>query len=171
MPVLLGILAPLMTAVLGCHHPAPKPSAAIETDSLSVAMKADSLTGIVSITGTSFERQLVLRSGATATLLSATAPDSAALSRLGGVEVLVVGWKSGNHFRAEHFTALSVAGSPVVDGIVRISGDRVVVETTRGPVSLGNPPAGLRAMNGARVWIGGPLNTGPNNYGVIVPAQ
>jgi hypothetical protein len=160
--MLLGILAPLMTAALGCHHPAPKPSAAIQ---------ADSLTGIVSITGTSFERQIMLRSGTTATLLSAAAPDSAALSRLGGVEVLVVGRKSGSHFRVEHFTALSVAGSPVVDGIVRNYGDRLVVETARGPLPLGNPPRGLRVLNGARVWIGGPLNTGPNSYGVIVPAQ
>jgi hypothetical protein len=158
----LGIVAPLMAIALGCHHPAPKPSVAIE---------ADSLTGIVSITGTSFEQHIVLRSGTTATLLSAPASDSAALSRLGGVEVLVVGRRDGNHFRVEHLTALSVAGSPVVDGIVRIYGDRVVVETARGPLPLGNPPSGLRALIGARVWIGGPLNTGPNTYGVIVPAQ
>jgi hypothetical protein len=158
----LGIVAPLIAMALGCHHPAPKPS---------VAIQADSVTGIVSITGTSFEQKIVLRSGTTATVLSAAAPDSAALSRLGGVEVLVVGRKDGNRFRVEHLTALSVAGSPVVDGIVRIYGDRVVVETARGPLPLGNPPSGLRALVGARVWIGGPLNTGPNTYGVIVPAQ
>jgi hypothetical protein len=151
-----------MAAAVGCHHPAPKPS---------VAIGADSLTGIVSITGTSFDRQIVLRSGTTATLLSAAAPDSAALSRLGGVEVLVVGRRDRNSFRVEHLTALSVAGSPVVDGIVKNYGDRVVVETARGPLPLGNPPTGLRALNGARVWIGGPLATGPNSYGVIVPAQ
>jgi hypothetical protein len=151
-----------MAVALGCHHPAPKPS---------VAIGVDSLTGIVSITGTSFERQLVLRAGNTATVLLAAASDSAALSRLGGVEVLVVGRKDGNRFRVEHVTALSVAGSAVVDGIVRNYGDRVVVETARGPLPLGNPPAGLRALNGARIWIGGPLNTGPNTYGVIVPAQ
>lgn len=160
--MLLGILAPLMAVALGCHHPAPKSSVAIE---------ADSLTGIVSITGTSFERQIVLRSGTTATLLSAAAPDSAALSRLGGIEVLVVGRKSGTHFSVERFTVLSVAGSPVVDGIVRNYGDQVVVETARGQLPLGNPPTGLRALNGARVWIGGPLATGPNSYGVIIPAQ
>jgi hypothetical protein len=160
--MLLGILASLMTAALGCHHPPRKPSVAIEVDSL---------TGIVSITGTSFEQQLVLRSGATVTLLSAAAPDSAALSRLGGVEVLVVGRRESNRFRVEHLTALSVAGSPVIDGVVRNYGDRVVVETPRGPLPLGNPPAGLRALSGARVWVGGPLNTGPNTYGVIVPAQ
>jgi hypothetical protein len=160
--MLLGVLAPLMAVALGCHHPAPKPS---------VAIGVDSLTGIVSITGTSFEQQLVLRSGNTATVLLAAASDSAALSRLGGVEVLVVGRKDGNRFRVEHITALSVAGSPVVDGILRNYGDRVVVETTRGPIPLGNPPNALRAMDGARVWIGGPLNTGPNTYGVIVPAK
>jgi hypothetical protein len=158
----IGIVAPLIAMALGCHHPAPK---------RSVAIGADSLTGIVSITGTSFERQLVLRAGSTTAFLSAAAPDSAALSRLGGVEVMVVGRLAGNHFRVEHFTALSVAGSPVVDGIVRNYGDRIVLETTRGPVPLGNPPAGLRALNGARVWIGGPFTTGPNSYGVIVPAQ
>lgn len=158
----LGIVAPLIAMALGCHHQAPKPS---------VATVADSLTGIISITGTSFEQQLVLRSGTTATLLSAAAPDSAALSRVGGIEVLVVGRKAGNHFRVEGFSALSVAGLPVVDGIVRNYGDRVVVETARGPLPLGNPPTGLRALTGARVWIGGPLATGPNSYGVIVPAQ
>jgi len=158
----LGVVAPLMAIALGCHHPAPKPSVAIE---------ADSLRGIVSITGTSFEQQLVLRSGATATLLSTAPPDSAALSRLGGVEVLVVGRRDGNRFRVKHFTALSVAGTPVVDGIVRNYGDRLVIETARGPLPLGNPPAGLRAFTGARVWVGGPLDKGPNTYGVIVPAQ
>jgi hypothetical protein len=160
--MLIGILAPSMIAALGCHHPAPKPSVAVE---------ADSLTGIVSITGTSFERQIVLRSDSAATILSAASPDSAALSRLGGVEVLVVGRKSGNHLRVGYFTALSVAGSPVVDGILRNQGDRLLVETARGLLPIGNPPTGLRALNGARVWIGGPLNTGPNSYGVIVPAQ
>jgi hypothetical protein len=160
--IALCIVAPLLAMALACHHPAPQPSVAIE---------ADSLTGIISITGTAFEQQLVLRSGNTARLLSAAAPDSAALSRLGGVEVLIVGRKSGNHFRVDRFTALSVAGSPVVDGVVRNLGDRVVLETNRGPLPLGNPPGGLRALSGARVWIGGPLNTGPNTYGVIVPAQ
>lgn len=160
--MLLAVVASLMTAALGCHHHASKPSVTIEVDSL---------TGIVSITGTSFEQQLVLRSGTIATLLSGSAPDSAALSRLGGVEVLVVGRRAGNHFRVDHFTALSVAGSPVADGIVRTYGERTVLETTRGLLPLGNPPSGLRALSGARVWIGGPLNTGPNTYGVIVPAK
>jgi hypothetical protein len=34
-------------------------------------------------------------------------------------------------------------------------------------VRLGNPPAALRDLVGARVWITGPTETGPNPYGVI----
>jgi hypothetical protein len=151
-----------MTVNIGCHHHGRKQSVAIEVDSLS---------GIISITGTAFEQQLYLRSGTSATLLSAAVSDSAALSRLGGVEVRVVGQKTRNHFRVDRFTALSVAGSPVVDGVVRTSGSRLVLETPRGTMLLGNPSAGLRALNGARVWVGGPLDTGPNTYGVIVPAR
>jgi hypothetical protein len=157
-----GIVAPLMTVAMGCHH-------ASHTSSASI--KPDSLAGIVSITGTAFEQHLVLRSGNSTTPLSAATSDSAALSRLGGVEVLVIGRRAPNVFRVERFTAVSVAGSPVVDGWVRNDGGRLVLETTHGPLPLGNPPTALRGMIGARIWIGGPLDTGPNTYGVIVPAQ
>jgi len=160
--MIAGIVAPLMMVAMGCHH-ASRPS--------SASIEPDSLTGIVSVTGTAFEQQLVLRSGNSATPLSAATSDSAALSRLGGVEVLVIGRREPNLFRVERFTAVSVAGSPVVDGFVRKDGDRLVLETTHGPIPLGNPPTALRGMIGARIWVGGPLDKGPNTYGVIVPPQ
>lgn len=137
----------------------------------SPVVVTDSLTGIVSITGTGFEQQIVLRSGNTVVPLSASAADSAALSRLGGVQINVAGMRVGNGLRVDHFTATRVAGASVVDGILRAAGDRLVLETATGQVPLGNPPAPLRKMIGARIWIGGPLDTGPNTYGVIVPAQ
>ena len=152
----------LMTVAMGCH-PHSRTSAA--------AFEPDSIGGIVSVTGTAFEQHLVLRSGNHVTPLSAAASDSAALTRLGGAEILVVGRRAPDLFRVEQFTAVKVAGSPVVDGFVRNDGGRVLLETTRGQVPLGNPPSALRSMIGARVWIGGPLDTGPNSYGVIVPAQ
>ena len=157
-----GIVAPLMMVAMGCHHASRTSSAAIEPDSL---------TGIVAVTGTAFEQHLVLRSGDSATRLSAAITDSAAMSRMGGVEVLVIGRRAPNLFRVERFTAVNVAGSPVVDGFVRLDGSRLVLETTHGPIPLGNPPSALRGMIGARIWIGGPLDKGPNTYGVIVPAQ
>ena len=160
--VVAAIAASLMTVTTGCQHLAPASSAEIEPDSL---------TGVVSITGTAFEQRLVLRSDDRVTPLSAGAPDSAALSRMGGVEVLAIGKRTPDHFRVARFVALNVAGSPVVDGFVRNDGGRLVLETADGLLALGNPPAALRGMVGARVWISGPLDTGPNSYGVIVRAR
>ena len=160
--IVAGIVAPLMTVAMGCHH-VSRPS--------SVAIKPDTVAGIVSITGTAFEQHIVLRSGQVVIPLLATKSDSTALSRVGGVQVRVVGRWAQKSFRVERFTAEYVAGSPVVDGFVRKEGDRLVLETTHGTIPLGNPPIALRSMIGARVWIGGPLDKGPNTYGVIVPAQ
>jgi len=90
---------------------------------------------------------------------------------MGGVEVVVIGRRTPNHFQVERFTAVNVAGSPVVDGFLRKDGERLVLETTHGSIRLGNPPVALQGMIGARIWIGGPLDKGPNSYGVIVPAK
>jgi hypothetical protein len=158
----LGMIVPLMIVATACHHTPRTSSAAIEPDSLR---------GIVSVTGTAFEQRLVLRSGNSATLLSAATSDSAALSRMGGVEVMVIGSRSPSFFRVERYTALNVGGSPVVDGVLRNAGGRLALETARGTILLGNPPNALRDMIGARIWIGGPLDKGPNTYGVIVPAR
>jgi hypothetical protein len=131
----------------------------------------DSLRGIVSITGTTFEQQIVLRSGNAVTRLLAAASDSAALSHLGGVEVLVVGKRAPNAFQVESVTAVSVDGAQVVDGVLTNDGGRLSLENAKGRIPLGNPPNALRGMIGARVWVGGPLDRGPNTYGVIVPAR
>ncbi len=156
--LVLSISVPLLA--MSCRPQVPRSSA---------ATAPDSLTGTVSITGTSFEQQLVLRSGDSSIYLSAAASDSAALSRIGGVEVMVRGKKSPRVFRVERFAAVSVAGSPVVDGVLRADGGRLVLETSHGRMTLGNPPPALRSMIGARVWIGGSLDSGPNVYGLIIP--
>ena len=158
--LMLFTALPLFVQAAGCHR-------GVHTD--PTAISPDSLTGIVSLTGTGFEQQLVLRTGAGVNVLSASTADSAALSRMGGIEVSVVGKRNGNQFHVDHFTALSVAGSRVVDGVIREDSGRLVLETSGGRIPLGNPPAALRNAIGARVWIGGPLDTGPNNFGVIVP--
>jgi len=158
--VALCTLVPLMTLAMSCQPP---------RHISSTCAGADSLTGIVSITGTAFEQKIVLRSGDRVTYLWAATTDSAALSRMGGVEVRVTGRRTPSHFRVDHFTALSVAGAPVTDGVVRNDGGRLVLETVRGRIPLGNPPAALRNLVDARVWIAGPLDRGPNSYGLIVP--
>ena len=125
----------------------------------------------MSITGTAFEQQIALRSDNHVTPLAALTADSLALSRLGGVEVLVIGTRIGDRFHVDRFAALSVAGAPVVDGILRADRGRLLLETAQGRMTLGNPPSALRNLIKARVWIGGPLDSGPNTFGVIVPPK
>jgi hypothetical protein len=146
------------------------PASAASTASTSSAAPIDSLQGIVSVTGTGFEQRLVLQAPSRPVGLQAATRDSAALSRLGGVEVLVRGRADGNSFRVESFTARRVSGSTVLDGMLRLEGSTLVLETAGGRVMFGNPPPALRAMTGARVWISGRPDTGPNSYGVIIPA-
>ena len=112
----------------------------------------------------------MLRSGNNTINLSAAASDSAALSRLGDVEVLVTGKRGPRKFEVSRFKALAAGGNPVVDGVLRDDGGRLSLETASGRIPLGNPPSALRQMIGARIWIGGSLDKGPNVYGVIVPA-
>jgi hypothetical protein len=130
----------------------------------------DSIQGVVGVTGTTFEHHLVLRVRDREVALSATSADSAALTRLAGVETRIRGRRIGKStIRVQSFTALRVDGSPVVDGVIVNDSGRLFLRTSPGLRLLGNPPAKLREMISARVWVGGPLDRGPNTYGVIVP--
>jgi hypothetical protein len=129
---------------------------------------ADSAVGVIAVTGTSFEERLMLRVDGEWIRLRPDAGDSAALTRLSGVEVLVRGQRLTSGLLVQSFSVLRVDGQRVFDGVIRQDGARLVLETATDRVALGNPPAILRGMIGARVWIGGPLETGPNTYGIIV---
>jgi hypothetical protein len=136
------------------------------------ALPAESVVhGIVSVTGTGFEQQVVLqRTSLGGSLrLHASPADSAALVRVGGAEVAARGELTGRSLRVRSFTVTRVGNAPVVDGVLRMDGSRLLLDSTNGAVTLGNPPQALRNAIGARVWVSGPLDTGPNSFGMIQP--
>jgi len=160
--VVIGLVIVTGTAgILGCYSQTAK--------DVAEGAALDSATGVVSVTGTSFEHHLVLRTGNVAVKLAVTPSDSAALTNLAGVETRVRGRSDDGVMHVASFTALSVDGKPVVDGIIVVQSGRLFLNTLTGMRAVGNPPAKLREMVSARVWIGGPMDTGPNSYGVIVP--
>lgn len=152
-------LLSILLTVGACHRARPTPADTTERI----------VHGTVSVQGTGFEQQLVLNAGTGPLRLHASPADSAALVRVAGLELSVHGVDETGGLRVKSFTVVSVNGSPVVDGVLHIDGDRVYIETSNGRRPLGNPPSALRRMDGARVWIQGPLDTGPNQYGIIVP--
>lgn len=148
----------------GCRHHS-------RVNAIDAAIRTDSLRGVVSVTGTGFEQHVVLRTGDRAHALVASASDSAALTRVGGAEIVVRGVAAGDSFSVADFVVRSIEGAPAVDGVLVKNGDRLVLRGERGELALGNPPAELTSMVGARVWVSGPLDTGPNSYGIIVPVR
>ncbi|HEY7860728.1 MAG TPA: hypothetical protein VIB98_04750 [Gemmatimonadaceae bacterium] len=156
-----GAIALAGGAGSACHHHSHP---AADAPALS-----DSLVGIVSVTGTSIAQRLVLRVNDQSHAFAASSADSAALSRLGGVEVVVRGTSRNDAFEVAAFEALRVDGAPVADGVLLRDGEHLALRTQHGRLALGNPPAAFDTLIGARVWVSGPLVTGPNSYGIIVP--
>jgi hypothetical protein len=141
-----------------CHRTSPAAQDAI-------------IHGNVLVIGTAFEQRLVLVTRTGRRTLHAAPADSAALVRVAGpdIELSVRALDAGGALAVHAFTVQTVSGNPVVDGVLRGEPDRLSIETATGLIALGNPPPALRGMIGARVWIQGPLDHGPNAYGVIVP--
>jgi hypothetical protein len=156
---------------VGCHHHAKPAVPASDTTSVTVFNAPDdSLIGVVSVTGTSFEQRIVLHTGKSSRALILGRDDSAAIAQVGGAEVVAHGVNTPAAFSVRWFVVRSVDGAPVVDGVLERREGHLVLRTMKGLVALGNPPIALDSLAGSRVWIGGPLATGPNVYGIIAPA-
>jgi hypothetical protein len=133
---------------------------------------ADTARGTIAVVGSAPFSKVVLQPPGEAHALTLTGPDTAALRRLGGLDVMVRGTaRPGGTFEVRAFTVRATDGQPVLDGTLVRDGAGLAVRTAAGLVRLGNPPAALRALVGARVWVGGPPATGPNQYGVITAAR
>lgn len=154
-----GALLCALAAGAACHHR--------RAEHAVPPTAPDSLRGTVSVTGSSLEQRLVLRSGELAVYLRASPADSAALERIAGVQVLVRGKADSTVFCVTDFTVVLVDAAPALDGVLRNDGGQLILETRTRRVVLGNPPVALRSLVGARVWITGAAATGPLVYGII----
>src|SRR5204862_1773153 len=115
----------------------------------------------VSVTGSSMDQRLMLASATGPLRLHASGVDSAALVRAAGTELSVRGADERGGLRVRSFTVITANGHPVVDGVIHEANGRLVLDTPKARLEIRNPPDALRRMIGARVWIQGPLDTGP----------
>ncbi len=129
----------------------------------------DSLRGIVSIVGTSFDKKTVLQLPKQSIELVSDSLVGRALTNVAGMRVLVVGSMAGPRtINVVSFVALRAGADSVVDGTLIRSGGGLALQNAQGIHVLANPPVAFAKMVGSRIWVGGPLNKGPNTYGVIV---
>ena len=175
LPILFG--AGLVAAAACSDATAPSTSS---TPSTPLPPALISLSGSVHLSGTKLDPvflstsdgQEILLAGANAAML--TSVENA------GVEVRG-GWGADGAFLVADFLVETVAGAPVVDGILVAMYDNVVVDTdatepvgyailpTRGgpTIALTDPSADLLAHLGSRIWVAGIGDGAPMAFGVI----
>ena len=159
-----ALLVPCALATLACARGAgPGPRAADAS-----AAAADSLRGRVEIVGSEPGTWAVLQMDGgrrAVTLLG----DRRLLDRMAGLEIAVWGTLDRpGVFRVDRAAVRASGGVAAVDGVLAREGGGWVLVTGDGkhlPVS--HLPADLAGMEGARVWLAGPLDRPPDSSGVL----
>jgi hypothetical protein len=130
-------------------------------------MAADTARGIVEIVGA--EPITSVRIATADGRLTLTGPDADGLRLAAGTEVWVAGTReAGDGFRIEAFAVRAIDGMAAVDGILELDGDAAVLVTRTGDrVRFAPAPAGLRPLEGRRVWIAGPAGGEPQAWGSL----
>ena len=129
---------------------------------------ADTLRGTVDVVGSEPATSIVLRmdgGSRDVTLLG----DRAVLGPLVGIEVAVWGaLERPGAFRVERVEVRASGGVPAVDGVLARQGAGWVLVTHDGRrLPVARLPASLEGMEGARVWLAGPLDRTPDSSGLI----
>ena len=127
--------------------------------------------GMITVVGNAPVSQVQIRdaNGVSHTL---GGPDLPSLRRVAGLEVALRGTPSpGNELAVRSFTVLSAEGQAALDGVLEHEASTLYLRTASRRVPLGNPPADLHGLVGARVWLTGSPERGPNTFGIITPAR
>ena len=155
---------------------------AIQVVRAPAVISSDSLRGVLAVTGSEPQVQLVLRqaAGTSCTLREAT---PSGLRAAQGLEVTAWGTRDVNSVMptpqgarcglvVSRFAVRAADGNAAVDGILRAEGSGFVIEVAGGERrALTEVPAALRSQVGARIFWVGPQDRPPSAYGVILPAK
>jgi hypothetical protein len=135
------------------------------------AARDDSVRGIVSVVGTSFEKRVMVAAAAQRRV-EVTGPLSNLIGHVAGAEVIVAGAMSGTRIEARRFLVRSVDGQPAIDGTLRTEGGLLYIVTASGTrTRIVAPPPPLVGQDGARVWITGDPAKGVSSFGFIDPPR
>lgn len=142
--------------------PAPAPERA----------RTDSVRGMVSVVGTSFDKRVMIAERATQRRVEVIGSLAALIGHVAGTEVSAVGSLAGTQLNASRFIVRSVDGQPAIDGTLRTEGGVLFIVTTEGTrTRIATPPPPLVGHDGARVWVTGDPAKGISSFGFIDPPR
>lgn len=132
-------------------------------------MAADTARGVVVVVGAEPLSWVALQTPEGQLSLSGDAAES--LRQAAGVEVWVSGARAENGaLHVDAYRIRAVDGVTAVDGVLEVEGQTAVLVTAGGEtVRYAPAPAGLRALEGRRVWISGPPGGEPLSWGALDP--
>jgi hypothetical protein len=132
-------------------------------------LAGDTARGVVEVVGAEPLTRVVLRSRAGD--LPLTGAPAGTLRRASGVDVWVAGTRTADGSLDVHrFRVRSVDGQEAADGVLELEGGMAVLVTATGDrTRYSSVPAGLRPMEGQRVWIVGSPGGHPMAWGLLDP--
>ena len=141
-----------------------------DTKTVAAAAKADVIIGTVGEFGADPITFLaIVPAGGPQTRVSGN--QLAMLSAVKGAEVWASGKKESAGFRVDTFVVRRANNQDVADGIVSVSGTKVIVRTGSATLRYADAPTELREAAGARVWITPPVAGQAPSFGVIRAAK
>jgi hypothetical protein len=132
----------------------------------------DSVRGIVSVVGTSFEKRVMIAVSGAQRRVEIVGPQSRLVGHLAGAEVSVAGKLSGTRLEATGFLVRSVDGLPAIDGTLKSEGGAMYIVTANGARTrfVATPPPFV-GHEGARVWVTGDPARAVQSFGFIDPPR
>jgi hypothetical protein len=153
-------------------QPTPKTSSTVTPAPAGDARAvADSVLGIVSVTGTSFDKHVMIAQPG-GRRIEITGALASLIGHVAGAEVSVAGSLAGARLEATRFVVRSVDGQPAIDGKLLTAAGVLYIVTADGVrTRIVAPPPPLQGQDGARVWITGDPARSVESFGFIDPPR
>jgi hypothetical protein len=164
---------PSTQAVDAGRVPGPaKTSSRSDSRSNASEARVDSVRGVVSVVGTSFDKRVMIAERGTSRRLEVVGPLATVIGHIAGVELTATGSLSGSRLDVARFLVRSVDGQPAIDGkLVTENGSLYIVTDSGARTRIATPPPPLVGHDGARVWITGDPARGVSSFGFIDPPR
>ena len=138
----------------------------------AIPAKLDSVRGIVSVVGTSFDKHVMIADHGVQRRVEVVGSLASLIGHVSGAEISAAGSMSGTQLNASRFLVRSVDGQPAIDGTLKTESGTLFIVTAEGTrTRIAAPPPPLVGHDGARVWITGDPAKSVSSFGFIDPPR